>query len=244
MGSPDNDPERYANEDPVHQVCLKPFDLAKFAVTQGEWRWVMVGLVTAGLAGGFPNNPEPSHFKGDDRPVEKVNYDEAQRFVWLISFFGQGRYRLPSESEYEYAARAGTRTSRYWGDNIDDGCPYENIADQTLKKAAPATVPVFANCDAGHAATAPVGSFMPNPWGLYDILGNVAAWTEDCYVEQYQHTPTNGDPNTSGSCTSRVVRGGSWDSDLRDVRAAARYENPLNSRDDNLGFRLVRVVPP
>jgi formylglycine-generating enzyme required for sulfatase activity len=180
------EPGRYSNEGPVHQVCIKAFDLAKFVVTQGEWRRVMVGLA------GFPNNPEPSHFKGDDRPVEQVNYDEAQRFVWLISFFGQGRYQLPSEAEYEYAARAGTRTSRYWGADIDDACTYENIADQSLTKKDPETVPVFANCDAGYAATAPVGSFKPNSWGLYDMLGNVSAWTDDCYVKDYRHTPTNG----------------------------------------------------
>ena len=240
MGSPDDEPGRYANEGPVHRVCIKTFDLAKFEVTQREWRRVMVGLAD------FPNNPEPSYFKGDDRrPVEEVNWDEAQRFVRLISFFGHGRYRLPSEAEYEYAARAGTTASRYWGDNINDGCTYENIADQSLKKAAPEVVPVFANCDDGYAATtAPVGSFKPNPWGLYDVLGNAAAWTEDCYVDNYRKTPTDGNPNTSGACTSRVVRGGSWLNDLRSVRAAFRYDLAPVYRGYDQGFRLARTVLP
>jgi len=194
---------------------------------------------------GFPSNLEPSYFKGDDRrPVEQVNWDEAQRFVRLISFFGHGRYRLPSEAEYEYAARAGTTASRYWGDNIDDVCTYENIADQSLKKATPELVPVFANCDDGYAGTAPVGSKKPNPRGLYDVLGNVAAWTQDCYVDSYRGTPTDGKPNTSGSCTSRVVRGSSWYDVPRFVRLAGRVDFAPEGRSYDLGFRLARTVPP
>jgi formylglycine-generating enzyme required for sulfatase activity len=233
------EPGRYASEGPVHRVCIKGFDLAKFEVTQGEWRRVMVGFA------GFPNNPEPSQFKGDGRlPVEQVNWDEAQRFVRLISLFGRGRYRLPSESEYEYAARAGTTTSRYWGDNIDDGCTYENIADRSLQKATAEWVPVYADCDDGYVETAPVGSKKPNPWGLYDMLGNVAAWTEDCYVGNYRETPTNGSPNISVPCTTRVVRGGAWGLNTQWVRAAFRKDVAPDVRSNNLGFRVARTVPP
>lgn len=244
MGSPDSEPGRYANEGPVHKVCLKSFDLAKFTVTQGEWRRVMgVGI------GGFPDNPSPSFFKGNDRlPVEQVNWNEARRFVWLMSFFGHGDYRyyrLPSESEYEYAARAGTATPYYWGDNIDDGCTYENIADQSLKNQVGAdALPAFANCNDGYVGTAPVGHFKPNPWGLYDMLGNVASWTEDCYVDNYRETPADGSPNTKGSCTSRVVRGGSWYFVLRLDRAANRVSFAPVNRNDNLGFRVARTIPP
>jgi formylglycine-generating enzyme required for sulfatase activity len=241
MGSPDTEPGRHANEGPGHQVCLKPFGLAKFTVTQGEWRRVMIGLA------GFPSDPSPSYFEGNDQlPVEDLSWNEAQRFIWLMSRFGHGHYyRLPSESEYEYAARAGTTTSRYWGDNIDHGCAYENIADQTFKKAEPDRVPVFANCDDGYAATAPVGSFKPNPWGLYDMLGNVAAWTEDCFVDNYRATPTDGSPNTLGQCITRVARGGSWEDNLRNDRAANRnYDEPDSRGRLILGFRLARTAPP
>jgi formylglycine-generating enzyme required for sulfatase activity len=90
----------------------------------------------------FPNPADPSYAKGDDRlPVEEVSWNEARRFVWLISLFGHGRYLLPSEAEWEYAARAGTTTSRYWGDNPDEGCAHENIGDQSLKADAPRYAP-------------------------------------------------------------------------------------------------------
>jgi formylglycine-generating enzyme required for sulfatase activity len=238
MGSPDSEPERHADEG-LHRVCVKAFDLAKFTVTQREWRRVMIGLA------GFPNNPNPSYFWGDDRlPVEEVSWNGAQRFIWLMSFFGRGHYRLPSESEYEYAARAGTTTSRYWGDNIDDGCAYENIADQSLKKDEPDISPVFANCDDGYARTAPVGSFKPNPWGLYDMLGNVAARTEDCYVNNYREVPADGSANISGPCVFRVARGGSWIFNLRVHRAANRIPRTPDDRNFNFGVRLVRSVPP
>jgi len=236
MGSPDSEAGRYPPyEGPVHTVCVKPFELGQYEVTQGEWRKVMI----------FPNNPDPSYFKGDDRlPVEEVNWNEVQRFVWLMSVFGHGQYRLPSEAEWEYAARAGTTTSRYWGDNIDDGCAYENIADQSLRKAEPHLVEAFANCNDGHARTASVGSFKPNPWGLHDMLGNVMEWAEDCYVATYRETPSDGGPSTSGSCATRAVRGGSWSSIPSTVRAAFRSAFSPDTRLYYFGFRTARTITP
>jgi formylglycine-generating enzyme required for sulfatase activity len=233
MGSPDGngtpaEPGRYTNEGPVHQVCVTAFDLAKFEVTRGEWSRVMI----------FPNTPDPSHFKSDDRlPVELITWIESQRFLWLMSFFGHGHYRLPTESEWEYAARAGTTTSRYWGDNIDDGCTFENMAN---RRPPSTTGP---NCEQGPAA--PVGwSKKPNPWGLYDMLGNVMNWVEDCYVSSYSQTPTDGSPNTIGSCGQRVIRGGSWINPSRTVRAAYRFSSTSDSRRNFIGFRVARTINP
>jgi len=236
MGSPDSEAGRYPSEGPLHKVCANAFDLGQYDVTQEEWRRVMI----------FPNASAPSYFKGNDRlPVENVSWNEAQRFLWLMSLFGHGSYRLPSEAEWEYAARAGTTTSRYWGDNIDDACAYENIADLSLKKAAPETLTVYANCDDGYGiATAAVGSFKPNPWGFYDMLGNVLNWVQDCYTADYSATPTDGSPNTSGTCATRVLRGGSWGSIPRVVRAATRLDNTPASGGNYIGFRVARTVLP
>jgi formylglycine-generating enzyme required for sulfatase activity len=228
MGSPDR-----ADEGPVHRVCVKAFDLGQYEATQGEWRRVMI----------FPNDPNPSGFKGDDRrPVEQVSWNDARRFLRIMSLFGRRRYRLPSEAEWEFAARAATTASHYWGDNIDDGCVYENIADQSLYRVNPNFV--VANCNDAYAYTAPVGSFKPNPWGLYDMLGNVLQWVEDCYVNNYRETPADGEPNTKGPCTARVVRGGSWVMPPSLERAAHRLGFAPGFRGNATGFRVVRTVTP
>jgi formylglycine-generating enzyme required for sulfatase activity len=233
MGSPDSEVVRDPNEGPVHKVCLQNFQLGRFEVTQGQWRRVMV----------FPNNPYPSDFAGSDKfPVNRVSWNEAQRFVRLMSFFGRYRYHLPSEAQYEYAARAGTTTSRYWGDNIADGCIYENIPDRALKKEKPAAV--ITDCDDGYAWIAPVGTYKPNPFGINDILGNVAEWVDDCYADNYSHTPTDGSPNLAGSCTERVVRGGAHLWSPQNVRAANRFNSAPENRgssDSGFGFRVTRT---
>jgi formylglycine-generating enzyme required for sulfatase activity len=232
MGSPDSEAGRQADEGPVHKVCIKDFDLGQYTVTQGEWRRVMVFI-----------HADPSYFKGDDGlPVESVSWNDAQSFIRVMSFFGHGHYRLPSESEWEYAARAGTTTSRYWGDSIDDGCAYANIADLSLKKAALGDV--VANCDDGYANTAPVGSFKANPWQLYDMLGNVGEWVEDCYVNNYRDAPTDGRPNTEGACSARVYRGAYWKTNPQLVRAANRFNSSPNGWGTGLGFRVARTVTP
>jgi formylglycine-generating enzyme required for sulfatase activity len=230
MGSPDGETERGPDEGPVHEVCLKEFELGKFEVTQEEWRRVMV------------HNRNPSQYEGDRNPLESISWNEAQTFILLMNVFGRRYYRLPSEAEWEYAARAGTSTARYWGDHVDDGCEYEKMAGLSLKKAMPDAV--VANCDNGLAAPAPVGSFKPNPWGLYDILGNVAEWVEDCYVPNYDKAPRDGSAVTTEDCSTAVVRGGSWNVSPRYLRAAVRFEQGPESRYLNLGFRVASTVPP
>jgi formylglycine-generating enzyme required for sulfatase activity len=230
MGSPDTEAERYPNEGPVHKVCLEAFELGKFEVTQRQWRRVMI------------QNPDPSQFADEHGPVESVSWNEAQWFIFLMNSLGRHHYRLPSEAEWEYAARAGTSTARYWGDSADDGCAYENMPDLTLKKIAPDSV--VANCDDGKPYTAPVGSFKPNPWGLYDMLGNVAEWAEDCYVGDYTKAPKDGRAVIIQDCNHRVVRGGAWDYFPRNVRAAYRIDYPPYYQNLTIGFRLARAVPP
>ena len=231
MGSSSEETGRYANEGPTHKVCVAAFELGQFEVTQGEWRRVMI----------FPNTPDPSYAKGDERlPVEEVSWNEAQRFVRLMSLFGHHRYRLPSEAEWEYAARAGTTTSRYWGDDPDEACAHENVGDQSLKADDPEMLPRYANCDDGYAWTAPVGSFKPNPWGLYDMLGNVENWVEDCYVDNYRKAAEDGRAYTKSGCGDHVLRGGSFDSIPSYTRAAFRNDDSASARDDYYGLRVVK----
>jgi formylglycine-generating enzyme required for sulfatase activity len=239
-GSPTDEKGRRPDEGPVHKVCVKAFELEKFEVTQAEWRRVMV----------YPNNPDPAQIKGDHHPIDSVSWHEAQRFVWLMSLFGRYHYRLPSEAEWEYAARAGTKTSRYWGDSPDNGCAYENLADLTYKKVQP-SVPLSvanltANCDDHAAYTETVGSYNPNQWGLKDMLGNVAEWVEDCYTDDYgdPDSPTDGRPNTTGKCEFRVIRGGSWNYYPQLVRAAVRINRFPDYRWNDVGFRMARTISP
>jgi formylglycine-generating enzyme required for sulfatase activity len=220
MGSPDTEEHRSPNEGPVHQVCPKAFELGKFEVTQGEWRRVML----------FLSNPDPSHFKGERLPVEQVSWDDATMFIRLMSFFSRHDYRLPSEAEWEYAGRAGTKAASYWGDRAEDSCAEENID----------------GCDKSAGSTTPVGSFKPNPWGLYDMLGNVMNWVDDCFVGDYQGAPKDGSAVTARNCNTRVVRGGSWGSYPGFARAANRNFSTLvpTSRINFIGFRLARTVTP
>jgi formylglycine-generating enzyme len=200
----------------------------------------------------FPNNPKPFYFTRPDAkidwlPIDSVSWNDVKRFLWMMSFFGHSHYRLASEAEWEYAARAGTTTSRYWGDNVNDACAYENIVDRTLHTWLPEVYPRFANCDDGgyRYQTAPVGSFRPNPWGLYDMLGNVFNWVEDCWVENYLPLiPTDGSPNESGPCNSRVLRGAAKTSEPRDVRVAVHGSRAPGSPDVFIGFRVARPIAP
>jgi formylglycine-generating enzyme required for sulfatase activity len=219
MGSPDNERQRSTNEGSVHQVCIRPLELARNEMTQEHWRRVMVFI-----------NPDPSHFDGPHLPVESVTWHDVQRFLRVMSFFGRYRYRLPSESEWEYAARAGTRTSRYWGESPADACAFENVPDINLKSRM--TDAIFIDCDDGYSGTAPVGTYRSNPWGLHDMLGNVAEWVEDCYEK------------SSEFCERRVVRGGSWNRLPRNTRAAYRGSSLPGARTYGTGFRPVRFLGP
>jgi formylglycine-generating enzyme required for sulfatase activity len=229
MGSPDTDKERYGNEWPVPGVCVAAFELGKHEVTQAQWRRVMV------------HNSDPSVYKGDRNPVDSVSWNEVRFFVRLLNAFGRHHYRLPSEAEWEYAARAGTKTARYWGPRAEDGCDYENMADLSMKKRY---VAVTADCDDGHIEVAPVGSKLPNPFGLHDMLGNVEEWVEDCYVADRRGARKDGRAVTEGDCSSRAIRGGSWNSNPRYLRAAYRSVDGPVIRSYYLGFRLARTIPP
>ncbi len=198
-------------EKPVHRVTIpNAFAVGKFEVTQAQWKAEM------------GNNP--SRFKWSNKPVESVSWDDVQKYiVKLNNRLGLSsrpdRYRLLSEAEWEYAARAGTTTKYHFGNTISKSeAKYDGDG------------------------TVAVGQFPANAFGLHDIHGNVLEWTEDCWNSSYASAPKNGSAWLSGNCGARVLRGGSWYVDPRSVRAAFRNWNYSGSRYNNLGFRIARTL--
>jgi titin len=225
MGSAAGESERVANEGPQRTVNVNKFVMGKYEVTQAQWRAVM--------------GTNPSSFKGDSLPVEQVSWDDAKEFCrrlnLLLGLSGSTGYRLPTEAEWEYAARAGTTTPFAFGETI-----YAGIVNYS--GAYPyGTGPVGIY----RATTVDVGSLgMANGWGLYDIHGNVWEWCEDDYHNSYSGAPVNGSAWVDAQRASdRVIRGGSWDSYAVDCRSAGRYSLAPAFRSGLLGFRLSRTLP-
>jgi formylglycine-generating enzyme required for sulfatase activity len=216
MGSPDAEAGRDDCEGPQHDVVIRHgFALARTCVTFAQWDRFLGAEGTA-------YSPSDEGWGRGDRPVVNVSWEDSQAYVaWLASRTGRA-YRLPSESEWEYAARGGTTTAYHWGGAFILG---------------------RANClDGGEAwageMTAPVGAFPANEFGLHDMLGNVWEWVEDCWNEFYIDAPADGSPWRDGRCDARVLRGGSWCDPPRLVRAAARNRNDKRFRCNDYGFRV------
>jgi formylglycine-generating enzyme required for sulfatase activity len=206
MGSPSSEEGRRSDETP-HIVSVGEFWLGETEVTQAQWEKIM--------------GSNPSSFRGSDLPVEQVSWNDVQEFIRKLNRRTGKRFRLPTEAEWEYAARAGTQTARYWGDGIGRN---------------------NANCDGcgsrwDNRRTAPAGSFKPNTFGLFDILGNVYEWT----CSQYKASYDGSEQKCADSASTYSLRGGSWFNKPRRVRAAHRgsYVYPDN-RSNFLGFRLAR----
>jgi formylglycine-generating enzyme required for sulfatase activity len=173
--------------------------------------------------------------------VACVSWEDASAFVrWLSQKTGKG-YRLLTEAEWEYAARAGTATTRFWGDAGNRSCGYANGADLTAEAQVPdASNWAVANCNDRYAYTAPVGSYRPNSFGLHDMLGNVWEWTQDCWNGNYSGAPTDGSAWAAGDCSQRMVCGGSWEDAPLGLRAAYRVGSPTVIRVYARGFRVAR----
>ena len=169
-----------------------------------------------------------------------VNWEDAQAYArWLSAETGK-TYRLPSEAEWEYAARAGTTTRRHWGDDPDDGCAYANGADRTFEARVDNWTVM--DCTDGVVWTSPVGAYRPNAFGLHDVLGNVWEWVEDCWHDDYDGAPRDGSSwTTGGDCGRRVARGGSWNNSPRGLRSANRSWSGAERRTSNIGFRVART---
>jgi formylglycine-generating enzyme required for sulfatase activity len=253
MGSPLSEPNRYPNESPQHEVRLAGFAIDPYKVTQGEWQAVM--------------GTNPSFFKGNDRlPVDQVSWYDilvycnkrsisegltpcysisgktdpgswgavptGQNTTWdkAQCDFGADGYRLPTEAEWEYACRAGTLTATAFGNslvssqaNFNGGSPYNASTKGTYLKK-----------------TSPVGSYAANPWGIYDMHGNLWEWCWDWYEENYYGRSPTADPRGPESGTYRVLRGGAWGNQGYDVRSATRnFSYDASNRNNLYGFRVV-----
>ena len=199
-----------SEEKPVHGVCVDDFYLGKYEVTQGQWKKIMGG--------------NPSHFSkcGDNCPVEMVNWNDAQEFISRLNKgTGAGKYRLPTEAEWEYAARSGGKREKHSSGDVYDGAWY------------------FAS--SGNE-THPVGTKAPNGLGIYDMSGNVWEWTNDWYEGDYYSHSARKNPAGPSTGDLRVLRGGSWETGPVDVRTTYRNYLKPEYRGGGNGFRLMRAI--
>jgi formylglycine-generating enzyme required for sulfatase activity len=216
-----------------HEVCVKKFDLGKFEVTQEQWEKVMLGNLLQ------PVNL--STWKDEENlPVQMVNWFEAQEFVRNMNWFGHWQYRLPTEAEWEYAARAGEKASWHWGNNEKEACDYANVMDWRTKSWLGPNAPCRGfECSDRHPNLARVGSYKANAFGLYDIIGNVSEWTCSAYGTYDEDLHKNcSDSSVDGS---RVLRGGNWYDSVVFVRSAYRWVQDPNVRGNAQGLRLART---
>ena len=168
-----------------------------------------------------------------------VSWEDAKRYTeWLSRKTGHD-YRLLSEAEWEYAARANTRTEHPWGGSAHEACGYANVHDQTSKRENKFSWASL-NCDDGYAQTAPVGSFEANEFGLHDMLGNVWEWVADCWNGSYENAPLDSNVWRKGDCRRHISRGGSWGNGPKNLRSAGRVRSDAGDRGDNYGFRIAK----
>jgi formylglycine-generating enzyme required for sulfatase activity len=263
MGSPSTEPGRGDDEDdtpgpggnPVTVNFARPFAIGRHEVTRGQF-------ATFARATGYQMEPgcyarelrrqlrpelswtRPGFEQGDSHPVTCVSWWDALQYLQWLSATTGASYRLPTEVEWEYAARGGSSARFAFGDNELDMCGYANGADLTSREADPDWI--VAPCRDGYRFTAPVGSFKPNAFGLFDMHGNVWEWVEDCRSDSLRPSSkpdAAGDIGASRACpleTLRMLRGGSWSDPPRRLRSAARIAGPADARDHIVGFRVVR----
>jgi formylglycine-generating enzyme required for sulfatase activity len=253
MGSPKDEDGRLDREGPQREVTIpRAIAVGKFEITRGQFeRFAQeanrpLGEGCYALGSGKwgmqadKHRRNPGFAQTDDHPVVCIDWNDARAYVAWLSRKSGKTYRLLTEAEWEYAARATTTMARHWGKGFDpDGCRYANIADTTAKQTLPGQP--TANCSDSHVFTAPAGHFLPNPFGLHDMLGNVWEWVEDCWNESYAGAPNDGSAWTSGDCSRRVLRGGAWNFTPSFARAALRGRYDAGYRSNHGGVRVART---
>lgn len=227
----------HTDEKPQHTVRIEhAFGVGKFEVTFEQWdACTKAGRCLAANDDGF----------GRGRyPVINVSWVDAKAYTeWLSEATGRA-YRLLSEAEFEYAARAGTQSTWFWGEAPDswgsrDACNYANTHDEAGKEAHPMYVWSHHKCNDGYGENGPTGSYKANAFGLHDMIGNVREWNEDCLHHGYEDAPVDGSVRPhQGACEKRVARGGTWVDGPSTSRSAYRYSEPEDFRNYQVGFRV------
>ena len=263
MGTPDSitqkegvKTKRAKRERPVHPVRIeRRFALGKFEVTRKQYS-DFIAATDYSAPGGCKywtghkfeiaddkNWKDPGYLQADDHPAVCISWNDAKAYTkWLAARTGKA-YRLPSEAEWEYAARAGAGTARFWGNDPAKACKYANVFDTS--GAASGEFPTMAphQCDDGYEQTSPVGSYSANAFGLHDTAGNAWEWNEDCWHKSYTGAPSNSRAwMADGRCNQRIVRGGSWISISRYVRSGNRSKINTDSRIYRNGFRVALTL--
>ena len=210
----------FEDELPIHTVTVSSFEISKYENTFDIWE-------TCFAAGGCSNMPDDRDRGKGEMPIIDVSYDEiVEQFIpWLNSVTGGG-YRLPTEAEWEYAAKAESNTEYGWGNDI--GVGQANCSS---------------DCEDSYRYSAAVGSFTPNAFGLYDMNGNVWEWVQDCASPNYNDTPVDGTAHQYDRCRRRTIRGGSWGADAANSRSTARSGMESSGKFQSLGFRLAQDLP-
>jgi formylglycine-generating enzyme required for sulfatase activity len=237
MGAPEEEEGSEDNERPQHEVSVPGFFMGRYPVTQAQWRSV---------AGYEPIDreldPDPSRFKGDNRPVEQVSWGDAKEFCRRLSVKSGREYRLPSEAEWEYACRAGTTTPFHFGETLDAEIANYNAQDEQF-----GFKPVYGAGKKGEyrEETTEVGIFPANEWGLHDMHGNVWEWCEDDWHASYEGAPTDGSAwlNRENENSTKIMRGGSWRYAPRRCRSAYRDYYSRDGRPYVVGFRVACAAP-
>jgi formylglycine-generating enzyme required for sulfatase activity/TPR repeat protein len=248
-------------ERPMHHVSVhQPFAIGKYEVTRRQYSEFM--KATGRTSGGcwfvdresnehkednVRNWRWPGYTQTEDDPVVCVSQEDTKAYTeWLSRETGHA-YRLPSEAEWEYAARAGTTTEYYWGNDVNESCRYGNFYDKSGYDVGE-DIPLLSSllmsdCNDGYVRTSPVGTYMANGFGLHDILGNVAEWVEDCWNESYFGAPSDTNVWTTGDCRVRILRGGSWGV-LSGADSTTRRPFAIEESSSTFGFRIARTLLP
>lgn len=263
MGTPDSvtqfegvKAKRAKRERPVHPVWVKlRFAIGKYEITRTQYAAFIQdnGYTAPGGCKYWTGEKfeiaddkdwkDPGYPQGDNHPAVCISWNDAKAYTKWLSLKTGKAYRLPSEAEWEYAARAGSGTARFWGNNSAKACKFANVFDKTGAASGEFLTMTPHRCDDGYKQTSPVGSYMANAFGLHDTAGNAWEWNEDCWHKSYSGAPIDNRAWTaSGRCNQRIVRGGSWISIARYVRSGNRSKINKDSRIYRNGFRVALTL--